>query len=88
MRIVTESGVHTTTFDNGALLAVSRGGTVFRANPTAAAMWITIMDLDGDLEQTATVIATRYGIPPERARADIITLIERLREAQLIRWRS
>jgi hypothetical protein len=37
MRIVSEPGVHKTTFDEDALLLISRKGKVFRANATAAA---------------------------------------------------
>ncbi|WP_137813583.1 PqqD family protein [Gandjariella thermophila] len=86
MRIVAESGVHTTIFDDGALLAVSRNGKVFRANPTAAAMWTAIAESDGDPERAAVSIANHYGIPQERARSDLTSLVGRLHDAQLIRW--
>lgn len=88
MRIVTKSNVHTTIFDDGALLAVSHDGTVFRANPTAAAMWTTIVESDGDAERAAASIATRYGIPHERALSDLTALVHELHDAQLIRWQS
>lgn len=88
MRITAEPGVHTTILDDGSLLAVSRTGKVFRANPTAAAMWTAIVESDGDADQVAEAIANRYGIPGERARSDLATLAGTLHDAQLIRWQS
>lgn len=88
MRIIAEPGVHTTVLDDGSLLVVSRTGKVFRANPTAAAMWTAIVESDGGFDQVADVIANRYGIPGERARSDLATLAGTLHDVQLIRWQS
>jgi len=86
MRLITEPGVHIAEFDDGALLVISRSGKVFRANPTAAVLWAAITGSSGDPDPAAVTIAARYGIPRERALADLTALVRLLREARLIRW--
>lgn len=87
MRFRPEPGITATEMDDGGLVLLSeRSGKLFRCNATAATMWAALWEHDGHLDSAATSIAEHYrGADPARVRADLDVLVERLRQAGLVR---
>lgn len=60
-------------------------GTLFRCNITAAAMWAALCRHGGQLDVVAEAVAEQYHADVARVRADLDLLVEKLRQARLVR---
>lgn len=89
MRIRPEPSISTTSLDDGGLVLLSeRSGKLYRCNATAAAMWAALGRHDGQLDAAALSVADLHRADPARVRADLDLLIDRWRQAGLVRVES
>jgi hypothetical protein len=87
MTITIEPGVTACRLDdNGGLdLVAERQGTLLHANHSGASMWTALVDCHGRVDDAAARVANEYEIDVGRARADLLTFIEALAGAGLVR---
>lgn len=86
MRYRREVGITTAQMDDSGLLLLSeRSGRLYRCNPTAAAMWTALHQHDGQPDAAAVAVAAQYDTKPARVRADLEALVDKLRQAGLMK---
>lgn len=78
-------GTHVTLFESedGAVLLDLRSGRYWQLNLTGVLVLRTLLD-GGDEEQAVAAVAARCPVDPDRARADVRSLVTALRDARLV----
>jgi hypothetical protein len=75
--------VTTTDTEHGTVLLDERNGRYWQLNPTGTRILHALL-ADQPPERVAAALAARHGLPPERARADVTAITDRLRAANLV----
>ncbi|TDD91841.1 lasso peptide biosynthesis PqqD family chaperone [Actinomadura rubrisoli] len=83
MTVALSRDVSATDLDDGLALLDQRGGRYFRLNVTGAAALRLLLE-GFSPEEAAESLAERFPVPAERARTDVETLLESLRQARLV----
>lgn len=69
--------------EDGAVLLDLRSGRYWQLNPTGVLVLRTLLD-GGDEQHAVAAVAVRYSVDPDRARADVRSLVTALRDARLV----
>lgn len=69
---------------DGQMLLDTRRGTLYHVNRAGAVVLAALAQRSVSLDDAATVLADRYGISRDRARADVEALVESLRAGRLV----
>jgi hypothetical protein len=76
--------VVTAPVDDGLTLLERRRGALYHLNHTGALILAALIDDGGTVESAVTILVDRYSIGEDRARTDVIALIENLRVRGLV----
>ncbi|MDX2968344.1 PqqD family protein [Kribbella solani] len=71
MLVRLEQSVPATITADGGIVLLSRSGRVFRGNGTAATIWQTLAQCNGDMDEATNVISRTYQRPAPQLRADV-----------------
>ena len=69
--------------EDGAVLLDLRSGRYWQLNPTGVLVLRTLLD-GGDEQHAVAAVAAHYPVDPDRARADVRSLVTALRDARLV----
>jgi hypothetical protein len=69
--------------EGGAVLLDLRSGRYWQLNTTGVLVLQTLLD-GGDEERAVAAVAARYPVDPDRAHADVRSLVTALRDARLV----
>lgn len=78
------AAVRTATVDDGMTLLDSRRGTLFHLTPSGAMIVDALAEHDATLDTVADALTRQYGISKDRARADVLGLVNELRSRGLV----
>jgi hypothetical protein len=83
MTVTLRPDISTTDTDDGMVLLNERTGRYFQLNPSGALILQALVN-GADIQHAARLLTQRYTVTPDRAIADVTTLIDHLRSAGLV----
>ncbi len=75
--------VHYVTTDDGTVLLDVGQGRFYGLNPTGSTVWLLLLR-GHDVEQITDHLAAGFDAPPDRVRADVVTVVAQLCERGLL----
>lgn len=78
------AAVRTATVDDGMTLLDSRRGTLFHLTPSGAVVVEALAEHDATVDMAVEALTNQYGISEDRARADVLSLVNDLRSRGLV----